>query len=50
MIVTISGIPIRGAADLRNRVALSAPDEEVALEFYRNGQKQSVRVLLARLK
>ncbi len=50
MIVTISGIPIRGAADLRNRVALSAPDEEVTLEFYRNGQKQSVRVLLARLK
>ena len=50
IIVTISGIPIKGAADLRNRVALSAPDEAVALEFFRNGHKQSVRVLLARLK
>ncbi len=50
IIVAISGVPVRGAADLRNRVALNAPDEEVALEFYRNGQKQSVRVLLARLQ
>lgn len=50
IITKISGIPIKNAADLRNRVALNTPGSEVDIEFYRNGQKQSVRLILAQLK
>ncbi len=50
IITRISGIPVKGAADLRNRIALNTPGAEVVIEFYRNGQKQSARLLLAELK
>ncbi len=50
IIINFSGIPIKGASDLRNRVALNAPDADVDIDFFRNGQRQSVRVRLAKLK
>ncbi len=50
IIINLSGISINGAADLRNRIALSTPDSDIDLELFRNGQKQLVRVRLSTLK
>ena len=50
IIVNLSGISIKGAADLRNRIALNTPDTNVDIELFRNGQKHLVRVRLATLK
>lgn len=50
IIINLSEISINGAADLRNRIALSTPDSDIDLELFRNGQKQLVRVRLSTLK
>lgn len=50
IIINISEIPIKGAADLRNRIALNTPDTSIDLELFRNGQRQLVQVRLAELK
>ena len=46
LIVSMNDINIAGAADLRNRIALSAPGSTITLQFLRNGQKQSTSVVL----
>ena len=46
LIVSINDINIAGAADLRNRIALSAPGTTITLQFIRNGQKLSTSVVL----
>jgi len=50
IITSFAGIAIKGASDLRNRVALSAPEADVVIEFFRNSNRQSVRVHLTTLK
>ena len=50
IIVNLSGISIKGAADLRNRIALNTPDTYVDIKLFRNGQKHLIRVRLATLK
>lgn len=46
LIVSMDDVNIAGAADLRNRIALSAPGSTITLQFLRNGQKMSTTVVL----
>ena len=50
LIISIDKVAIDGAADLRNRIALTKPDTEVVLGFYRNGNLHTARVTLGKLK
>jgi serine protease Do len=49
LILAINNSPIAGAADLRNRVALSPPDSVASLEYSRQGQRVTVSVTLGTL-
>ncbi len=46
VIVAMDGVPIAGAADLRNRVALSSPGAKVTLLYIREGRQASVGIVL----
>ncbi len=50
LIVALNGKKIAGAADLRNRVALSAPGSTLEVQFFRKGKQQvtTVRIEAAR--
>jgi serine protease Do len=50
LIISIDKVAIDGAADLRNRIALTKPDTEVVLGFYRNGNLHTAKVTLGKLK
>ncbi len=50
LIVSLNDIPIRGAADLRNRVALAGPGSVIIVGFYRNGTHYTTSVRLGKLK
>jgi serine protease Do len=49
LILRIDNTPIAGSADLRNRVALSAPQSKVTLEYCRNSIKTSIQITLGTL-
>ncbi|MDO8946283.1 MAG: trypsin-like peptidase domain-containing protein [Desulfocapsaceae bacterium] len=46
LIVSMNDIGIAGAADLRNRIALSAPGTTITLQFLRKDQKLSTTIVL----
>ncbi len=46
LIVAMDDVGVAGAADLRNRIALSAPGATITLQFLRKGQKLSTTVVL----
>lgn len=46
LIISMNDIGIAGAADLRNRIALSTPGTTITLQFLRDGQKMSTTVAL----
>lgn len=46
LIVSMDDVSIAGAADLRNRIALSAPGATITLQFFRKDQKLSTTVVL----
>jgi serine protease Do len=46
LILAINKMPIAGAADLRNRIALTLPKSQVTLEYYRNGIKTTSTIQL----
>ncbi|MBB5348039.1 trypsin-like peptidase domain-containing protein [Desulfoprunum benzoelyticum] len=46
VIVTINGITIAGAADLRNRIALSPPGSTATVGYRRDGRQRLVTVVL----
>jgi len=46
LIVALDGKKIKGAADLRNRVALSAPGSTMEIRFFRKGKQQTTTVRL----
>jgi Do/DeqQ family serine protease len=46
VITAVNGRPVKGATDLRNIIGLSRSDEEVEIEYFRNGQQTRVRVKL----
>ncbi|MEK6202304.1 MAG: trypsin-like peptidase domain-containing protein [Desulfobulbaceae bacterium] len=46
LIVSMDDVSIAGAADIRNRIALSAPGSTITLQFFRKGQKLSSTVVL----
>jgi serine protease Do len=50
LITAIDGFAVASAADLRNRISLSAPYSRVQLTTYRNKIKQNIDVELAKLK
>jgi serine protease Do len=50
LIVSLNETPINGAADLRNRVALSGPGRTVILGYYRNGTHHQQAVTLGSLE
>ncbi|MCB2173631.1 trypsin-like peptidase domain-containing protein [bacterium] len=50
LIVSIDNVAINGPADLRNRVALTAPGTAVSLALYRDGDLRHVTVTLGTLK
>ncbi|MCB2216795.1 MAG: trypsin-like peptidase domain-containing protein [Desulfobulbaceae bacterium] len=50
LIISIDNVAINGPADLRNRVALTAPDTAVSLALYRDGDLRRVTVTLGILK
>jgi serine protease Do len=49
VLTAFMGIAITGAADLRNRVALSAPGSQVTLEYFRKGLQATCNVTLGTL-
>ena len=49
LLTAIDNIPVTGAADLRNRIALSAPKSQISLEYYRNGIRNTSNVILGTL-
>ena len=49
LITAIDTTGIAGAADLRNRISLSAPKSEVVVEYYRNKIKSGAKVTLGTL-
>ncbi len=49
LILRIDNTPIAGSADLRNRIALSAPKSPATLEYCRNGIKTSIKITLGTL-
>ncbi len=50
LIVAMDAVGIAGAADLRNRIALSAPGSIVTLQFVRDGQRLSTSIALGAKK
>ena len=50
LIISIGGSAIKGASDLRNRIALTSPGTDVEIELYRAGIKQSFTATLAPLE
>ena len=46
VITAVNGRPVKGATDLRNKIGLSRSDEEVEIQYFRNGQQATVRVKL----
>jgi serine protease Do len=46
LIVSINGSAVTGAADLRNRIALSPPGSTVTLVILRDGRQRSIAVVL----
>ncbi|MDD3814935.1 MAG: trypsin-like peptidase domain-containing protein [Desulfocapsaceae bacterium] len=46
LIISMNDIGIAGAADLRNRIALSAPGTTITLQFLRKDQKLSTTIVL----
>ena len=46
VITAVNERPVKGATDLRNIIGLSRSDEEVEIEYFRNGQQTTVRVKL----
>ena len=46
VIVAMEGVPIAGAADLRNRIALSSPGAAVTLLYIREGRQVSAGIVL----
>lgn len=46
LIISMNDIGIAGAADLRNRIALSAPGTTITLQFFRKDQKLSTTIVL----
>jgi serine protease Do len=46
VIVAMDGVPIAGAADLRNRIALSTPGATVTLLYIRDGRQASAGIVL----
>lgn len=46
LIVSMDGVSIAGAADLRNRVALNVPGTTITLQFFRDGRELSTTVTL----
>ena len=46
VIVAMDGVPIAGAADLRNRIALSSPGAAVTLLYIREGRQVSAGIVL----
>jgi S1-C subfamily serine protease len=49
LLTAIDNAPITGAADLRNRIALSVPKAQVILEYYRNGMRATTTAVLETL-
>lgn len=49
LLTAIDNTPVTGAADLRNRVALTAPKSQIYLEYYRNGMKNRSKIVLGTL-
>ena len=46
VITAVNERPVKGATDLRNVIGLSRSDEEVEIEYFRNGKQTTVRVKL----
>jgi len=46
VITAVNGRPVKGATDLRNKIGLSRSDEEVEIQYFRNGQQATLRVKL----
>ena len=46
VITAVNERPVKGATDLRNIIGLSRSNEEVEIEYFRNGQQTTVRVKL----
>ena len=46
LLVAIDGITVAGAADLRNRIALSRPGSRVTLAYIRDGRQHTTAVVL----
>jgi serine protease Do len=49
IVTAINNVPVAGAADLRNRISLSAPETEVLIEYYRKSVKNLARATLGTL-
>ncbi|MEO1600881.1 MAG: Do family serine endopeptidase [Pseudomonadota bacterium] len=47
VIVAVNGETVEGSADLRQRIGLRRPGEEVEIAFVRDGERQSVEIALA---
>ena len=46
VVVSVDGRPVRRSSDLRNRVGLAALGATLAVDFVREGQRRTARVLL----
>jgi serine protease Do len=46
VIVAMDGVPVAGAADLRNRIALTSPGAKVTLLYIRDGRQASAGIVL----
>lgn len=44
VILSVDGVPVRGAADFRNRVGLAEPGRDLQLAYLRNGQRRTAKV------
>ncbi len=50
LLLSINQMPIAGAADLRNRIALAVPGSQATLVYIRNGVEKTVTLSLATLE
>jgi serine protease Do len=50
LVLSINRMPIGGAADLRNRIALAVPGSQATLVYVRNGVEKTVTLRLATLE
>src|SRR4051794_7949561 len=44
LILAVAGVPVRSAADFRNRVGLTEPGRELEITYLRDGQRHAARV------